>query len=105
MIQTAVPMDENPSGFISEYVEGLSTALWPINITIHDNPELNYEEFIAHETLTSFLKTREGWDVIPSAFGIPTSFKAEYASGKPGPVVSFNAEYGEQEPFKWNEPH
>lgn len=85
--------------FISECIESLSIDLWPINIKIHDNPELNYKEFIAHETLTLYLKTRRGWGVTSSAFGIRTAFKAEYDSGRPGPVVSFNAEYGEQHRF------
>jgi metal-dependent amidase/aminoacylase/carboxypeptidase family protein len=66
----------------------------PISLKIHDNPELNFKEFIAHETLTAFLKTRKGWDVTPSAYGIETAFIAVYDSGKEGSVISYNAEYG-----------
>lgn len=81
-------------GFISSYIDSLDEILRPINLRIHDNPELNYEEFIAHETLTSFLRTRYGWKVTPSIYGIATAFIAEFDSGREGPVVSFNAEYG-----------
>jgi hypothetical protein len=81
-------------GFISAYVDSVSEELWPVNMKIHSNPELCYEEFIAHETLTTFLMAKAGWKVTPSAYGIATAFAAEYDSGKPGPVVSFNAEYG-----------
>ena len=91
------PSTEEPSqyfDFISEYVESISETLRPVNLKIHDNPELNYEEFIAHETLTKFMRTRKGWKVTPSAYGIATAFIAEYDSGKKGPVISFNAEYG-----------
>ena len=80
--------------FVSQYVDDLHDVLAPINLRIHDNPELNYEEKIAHETLTKFLKTREGWKVTSSAYGIDTAFIAEYDSGRPGPVISLNAEYG-----------
>lgn len=80
--------------FISSYVDSLDKILRPINLTIHDHPELNYEEYIAHEALTSFLRTRAGWKVTSSAYGIATAFVAEFDSGREGPVISFNAEYG-----------
>jgi amidohydrolase len=80
--------------FVSDYIESIHEILRPISLKIHDNPELSYEEFIAHETLTKFLKTRKGWKVTPSAYGIATAFIAEYDNGKKGSVVSYNAEYG-----------
>jgi metal-dependent amidase/aminoacylase/carboxypeptidase family protein len=80
--------------FVSSYIDSLDKVLRPINLKIHDNPELNYKEFIAHDTLQAFMKTRRGWKVTPSAYGIETAFIAEFDSGKEGPVVSFNAEYG-----------
>jgi metal-dependent amidase/aminoacylase/carboxypeptidase family protein len=59
------------------------------------------KEFIAHEALTKFISEQrhEGqkWEVTPSAYGIGTAFVAVFDSGKRGPVVSFNAEYGEFE--------
>lgn len=81
-------------GEISAYVDSLADALWPVNKTIHDNPELNFKEFIAHDTLTKFMQTQEGWKVQPSAYGMQTAWVAVYDSGKKGPVVSFNAEMG-----------
>jgi hypothetical protein len=80
--------------FVSSYIESIGDILRPLSLKIHDNPELNFEEFIAHKALTEFLKTRKGWKVTPSAYGLATAFVAEYDSGKPGPVVSYNAEYG-----------
>ncbi|KAL2061118.1 hypothetical protein VTL71DRAFT_7391 [Oculimacula yallundae] len=79
--------------FVSAYIDSLSETLRPINLKIHDNPELCYEEFLAHETLTNFMKSRKGWKVTPSAYGIPTAFMAEFDGGEEGPVISFNAEY------------
>lgn len=90
--------DDGPAflDFISTYIDSLEVTLRPINLKIHDNPELCYQEHIAHETLVTFLKTRPGWKVSPSVYGISTAFIAEFDSGKGGAVVSFNAEYGER---------
>ncbi|OJD32039.1 metallopeptidase [Diplodia corticola] len=79
-------------GEIGHYINSMADTLWPINKKIHDNPELGYREYIAHDTLTSFLKTQKGWQVTPSAYGMDTAFVAVFDSGKKGPVVSFNAE-------------
>ncbi|GME42252.1 Peptidase m20 [Neofusicoccum parvum] len=77
---------------IGSYIDSIADPLWPINKKIHDNPELGYKEYIAHEALTSFLKAQKGWKVTPSAYGMETAFVAVFDSGKKGPVVSFNAE-------------
>ncbi|KAK3938554.1 hypothetical protein QBC46DRAFT_343462 [Diplogelasinospora grovesii] len=77
---------------ISDHVDNIADGLWPVNLKIHDNPELGFNEFIAHETLTSFMKTQEGWTVTPSAYGLKTAWVAVYDSGRKGPVVSFNVE-------------
>lgn len=79
---------------ISSYVDSLADALWPVNKTIHDNPEMGFEEHIAHRTLTNFMRTQSGWEVYPSVYGMSTAWLAVYDSGKKGPVVSFNAEMG-----------
>ncbi|KAI3330431.1 hypothetical protein F4824DRAFT_338575 [Ustulina deusta] len=77
---------------ISDFIDSIAKELWDINKTIHDNPELGYEEFIAHETLTKFMSSRSGWKVTPSAYGLATAWVAVFDSGKKGPVVSFNVE-------------
>lgn len=78
---------------IDKHIESLSDDLRKISISIHDNPELQYKEFHAHKVLTEYLKKQE-WKVTPSAYGIETAFVAVYDTGRKGPVVSFNAEYG-----------
>ncbi|KAG9233309.1 hypothetical protein BJ875DRAFT_49637 [Amylocarpus encephaloides] len=77
---------------INNVVEEASDELWTINKHIHDNPELGYEEHDAHALLTKFMKSKGGWEVTASAYGIETAWIAVYDSGKKGPVVSFNAE-------------
>lgn len=80
---------------ISDYVDSVANTLWPLNKTIHDNPETGWKEFIAHDALTRFLEGQNGWKVTPSAYGLKTAWVAVWDSGKKGPVVSFNVEMGE----------
>lgn len=80
---------------INDAIEHISETLWEVNKKIHDHPELGYKEFIAHDTLTSFMKSIDGWKVTPSAYGLQTAWVAVWDSGKKGPVVSFNCEMGE----------
>ena len=78
---------------ISRTIEQASDDLRRISLTIHDDPELQFKEFHAHEVLTDYLKGQSGWDVTLSAYGLKTAFVAIFDSKKKGPVVSFNAEY------------
>ncbi|KAI1363966.1 hypothetical protein F5Y08DRAFT_308243 [Xylaria arbuscula] len=86
------PIEEGHLHDISDFVDNIEEKLWVINKTIHDNPELGYEEFIAHKTLTKFMSSQSGWKVTPSAYGLATAWVAVFDSGKKGPVVSFNVE-------------
>ncbi|KAJ9625102.1 hypothetical protein H2203_005057 [Taxawa tesnikishii (nom. ined.)] len=79
---------------ISAVIDKLSPVLRPVSLDIHDHPELGYREHRAHRTLTEFLSTQKGWHVTPHAYGIETAFVAVFDTGRGGPVVSFNAEYG-----------
>ncbi|KAM0269623.1 hypothetical protein ACHAQH_009702 [Verticillium albo-atrum] len=77
---------------VDQCIRELEPSLWPLNSFLHENPELAYEEHKAHDALTSFMKTRKGWKVTPSAYGMETAWTAEHDTGRPGPVVAFNAE-------------
>jgi amidohydrolase len=65
-------------------------AVTNLHEQIHSNPELAYHEFMAHENITAMLKEL-GFRVTEHAYGLQTSFLAEYGSG--GRVIAFNAEY------------
>jgi metal-dependent amidase/aminoacylase/carboxypeptidase family protein len=58
---------------------------------IHQNPELGYQEKLAHDNITSMLENL-GFKVTRHAYGLDTAFVAE--AGEGGRVVAFNAEYG-----------
>ncbi|KAH3984072.1 hypothetical protein HBH64_117260 [Parastagonospora nodorum] len=79
-------------GDINDSVESLQSSLWPLNQYIHDNPELAFAEYKAHDALTKYIRSFAGWEVTISAYGIETAWIATYDSGRDGPVVSFNAE-------------
>jgi len=88
--------DADYMSIVSGHIDSLDTALRQLSLKIHDNPEVRNKEFIAHEAITTFVGEQKSqkWKVTPSAYGIATAFVAVFDSGKLGPVVSFNAEYG-----------
>ncbi|KAF1842639.1 uncharacterized protein K460DRAFT_293879 [Cucurbitaria berberidis CBS 394.84] len=92
-------LEDVPQYFLDKYlleidktIDGLQASLWPLNNFIHENPELAFEEHKAHDALTHFMRSCNGWQVTTSAYGMETAWVAVYDSGKAGPVVSFNAE-------------
>ncbi|KAK6369274.1 hypothetical protein LTS17_009614 [Exophiala oligosperma] len=57
---------------------------------IHDNPELNYREFQAHDNICTLMESL-GYSVKRHTYGLETSFEVEAGHG--GSLVVFNAEY------------
>ena len=57
---------------------------------IYSNPELAFEEFIAHDTICDFLE-EQGFFVTRKAYGVETAFEA--ITGEGGRLISINAEY------------
>ena len=80
---------------IEKLIESLRASLWPLNKFIHENPELAFKEYKAHDILTTFMRSKKEWHVTTSAYGMETAWVAVYDSGKAGPVVSLNIEMGE----------
>ncbi|KAL4787102.1 hypothetical protein BJX76DRAFT_345779 [Aspergillus varians] len=78
------------SSSIGETIDSLDSVLRDINKKILDDPELGLQEFHAHDNIVALLRERNH-NVTEHAYGIDTSFQAEYGSG--GRVVTFNAEY------------
>ncbi|PVH92121.1 putative amidohydrolase [Periconia macrospinosa] len=86
------PVSDRILSEVDAFVERLRDTLWPLNRFLHENPELAFEEYKAHDALTKFMRSQEGWKITPSAYGMDTAWVATYESGRTGPVVSFNAE-------------
>ncbi|KAG0342537.1 hypothetical protein BG000_003893 [Podila horticola] len=70
-------MQKNPTKDILEAIEKASEDLRQLSLIIHDNPEIGYQETLAHKTLTDYL-VKQGFHVTKSACGIETAFIAEY---------------------------
>ena len=67
-----------------------SSSIDKLSMQIWSNPELNYQEILAHDCLTSFL-SQQGFKVTPN-YLLPTAFLAEFGSGQQ-PVIVICAEY------------
>ncbi|WP_312700129.1 M20 family metallopeptidase [Sedimentibacter sp.] len=77
---------------VINFVNSLAPELNELSLEIYKNPELGYEEFIACQLHTELL-SKYGFNVEKNFSGVETGFKAVYKSEKPGPVISYMAEY------------
>ena len=75
---------------VCQRVDELAGVLLETSRAIHDQPELAFEEHLAHELLTGVLAD-QGIDVVRSAYGLETAF--EGSAGTRGPVVAVLCEY------------
>ena len=67
-------------------IDSCNHELRELSSEIWKNPELNFEEYKAHELLTSFLE-KKGFTVERSYTGIQTAFRATFGSGRPNVCV------------------
>ena len=70
-------------------IDAIAQELIEASHTIHENPELNYEEYIASELLVR-LANKQGLSTELNMFGCETGFAAETGSG---PTVCIMSEY------------
>lgn len=75
---------------VLDEVDRVAGTLIKVSHDIHAHPELNFEEYYAHEVLTNLLE-QFGFDVTRSAYGLSTAFEARYGSS--GPEVLILLEY------------
>ena len=76
---------------VREEVDRIGPRLVEISRDLHANPELMWEEFHAHDVLTNEIEAA-GIDVVRSAHGLETAFRADIGSGA-GPLVAVCCEY------------
>ncbi|EEP82847.1 conserved hypothetical protein [Uncinocarpus reesii 1704] len=91
---TACAQDKAPRDEIREavnaYIASLSDRLYKLNKSIHENPELAFKEYHAHDAICDFLEEL-GFKPTRQAYGLATAF--EVTSGSGGRFINFNAEY------------
>ena len=73
---------------INDILEELKT----LSEYIYDNPELGHEEVKSCEAHINLLESH-GFKVEKGYMGMETAFRAEFDSGKSGPVIGYLAEY------------
>ena len=74
----------------AETIGRISPDLRNLSLSIHANPELNFEEHHAHAVLTDYF-AKAGFAVTRGAYDIPTAFEAVAGSGSP--VIAVLCEY------------
>ncbi|OAL33679.1 hypothetical protein AYO20_07017 [Fonsecaea nubica] len=89
--QSAEPLStEELHKNISAYISKNEEHLADICKKIHDDPELNYREFHAHDNICDLME-KLGYHVKRHTYGLETSFEVEAGHG--GQLIVFNAEY------------
>ena len=76
---------------LAREVDDRADVLLEISHSIHEHPELGYEEHHAHDLLAGVLED-EGFDVERGAAGMDTAFVASAGRG-PGPTIGIFCEY------------
>lgn len=77
---------------ICEEAERLRPQLIQLSHSIHDEPEIGFQEFKSSAKICDFLE-KQGFETERGYCDLPTSFKAVKKGTGKGPVVAFLAEY------------
>ena len=77
---------------ICEEAERLRPQLIELSHSIHDEPEIGFQEFKSSAKICDFLE-KQGFETERGYCDLPTSFKAVKKGTGKGPVVAFLAEY------------
>ncbi|MCL6648540.1 MAG: M20 family metallopeptidase [Chloroflexi bacterium] len=75
-------MRNAPDPVLVQTIEAAAADLRTLSLSIHDHPELNFEEHHAHAVLTEFLASA-GFQVERQAYGLATAFVARWGEGSP----------------------
>jgi amidohydrolase len=85
-------MDKQLIEQVSAAAEALRAELTEMSRTIHDNPELGGQEFLAQRLQVDLLR-KYGFEVEENYCDFPTAYRAVYKGKKPGPKIAMLAEY------------
>ena len=77
---------------IAEVASTYQTEIEALSSYIFRNPETGFHEYLSSKAVCELLK-KYGFTVNEGCAGMETAFRAEYRSGKEGPVLGFLCEY------------
>ncbi|KZT37726.1 amidohydrolase [Sistotremastrum suecicum HHB10207 ss-3] len=83
--------DHDALATINERVDELSSSLRELSLKINGDPELEFEEYHAHDNLTAFMESH-GFTVARHYLGLETAWRAEFSHGHGGRVMGVNSE-------------
>nr|XP_018261526.1 uncharacterized protein I303_05964 [Kwoniella dejecticola CBS 10117]OBR83684.1 hypothetical protein I303_05964 [Kwoniella dejecticola CBS 10117] len=76
---------------VFDAIDAIEKDMRTLNLAIHDNPELGFKEYKAHENLTQALG-KLGF-TLNNPSSLPTAFVATYTHGQGGRVFGLNSEF------------
>ncbi len=76
----------------ASHIDRLTGTITGINDKLAENPEQGFNEYKAVEWLTEILSD-QGFEVKKKIAGLETAFRAEFDTGKEGPVIGLLCEY------------
>ncbi|KAM6501120.1 hypothetical protein JOM56_004134 [Amanita muscaria] len=76
--------------FIDKTIEEFSQELRDLSLDIHSHPELRYEEYYAHDALTTFM-SKHGFNV-EKHLHLKTAWRAAFSNGTGGRTIGVNSE-------------
>jgi len=79
---------------VCNFIDSISDELISLSHEIHSEPELNYAEHRAHDRCVELLRgfaEKQKIEIEPSAFSLPTAFRA--SAGTTGPKIAVFCEY------------
>ncbi|GAA5993625.1 hypothetical protein JCM10908_000648 [Rhodotorula pacifica] len=82
---------------VKQHVRDIEDELRKLSLSIHSHPELGWAEHHAHEVLTDYMESQEGFVVTRHAYDLPTAWSAVFESSSAEdtdelPTIGFNSE-------------
>ncbi|BGP57307.1 hypothetical protein JCM8202_001681 [Rhodotorula sphaerocarpa] len=83
---------------VKKHVRDLEGDLRRLSMSIHDQPELGWNEHHAHQVLTDFMEAQQGFSVTRHAYDLETAWSAVFTSSATDPedqdvpTIGFNSE-------------
>jgi len=74
-------------------VTELTEELHELQLAIHANPQIAFQETFAHDISCDYME-KKGWKVTRHAYGLETAWEAVMEVGTGGPVIGYNSESG-----------
>ncbi|CAO1615510.1 unnamed protein product [Parajaminaea phylloscopi] len=89
---------QDVSASIAAQIKSLDAELRDLSVTMHENPEVKWEEHKTHDLFVKYFQGKKGWKVTPHAYTLETAWEAVFehspsgAKGQDLLTIGFNSE-------------